>query len=414
MASPPRNPDNRAAAEWVVDELHRAGHEALLAGGCVRDLLLGHLPTDHDVATNARPDDVLTLFRRTRAVGRHFGVILVGAGDHWIEVATFRSDGDYQDGRRPERVHFSTAREDAERRDFTINAMFLDPRTHAVIDYVGGQADLRARQIRAVGEPGRRFAEDHLRLLRAIRFAARLGFDIEPQTWAALRATAGMLPRVSVERIAMELENMLVHPSRAAAWRLLQDAGLVAHLYPGAQRLLERQAEISNLIDSLPEEAGWPLVLACMALPTVEGAVEVCDRLRQSNDVRSCVEWLVAHHRDLDVAGEPDLAGLKRLMAGPAFTELMALLAARIVTKPGGSAEALHVAIERASAIDPAAVAPPPLLTGDELMKLGAPQGPLIGRILTAVYTAQLNEQIADHAAALEMARRELAKQVAT
>ncbi|HON66141.1 MAG TPA: CCA tRNA nucleotidyltransferase, partial [Phycisphaerae bacterium] len=193
------------AALAVVKRLRDAGHEALWAGGCVRDMLLGIEPSDIDVATSAHPPQIVELFRRTREVGVQFGVVLVKQGPHWIEVATFRTDVNYVDGRRPERVVFTTAEEDAQRRDFTINGLFYDPLDRRVIDYVGGEQDVRSGIVRAIGEPSHRFAEDHLRLLRAVRFTTRFGFQLDPATAAAIREHAAGLARISAERIREEL-----------------------------------------------------------------------------------------------------------------------------------------------------------------------------------------------------------------
>ncbi len=220
---PTDRPDQSARddATAVVRRLRDAGHVAYFAGGCVRDTLLGHTPKDYDVATDAPPQRVRQLFHNTQAVGAAFGVILVRLGRSTIEVATFRTDGTYTDGRRPDTVTFATAEEDAKRRDFTINGLFLDPLDgDRVIDYVGGRADLDAKLIRAIGNPDERFAEDHLRLLRAVRFAARLGFEIEPTTADAIRRTP-RAARISPERIAEELRRMVVG-GRQAAWRELQ------------------------------------------------------------------------------------------------------------------------------------------------------------------------------------------------
>ena len=227
-------PGAAAAAVATVRALANAGHQALLAGGCVRDLLLGQVPQDYDVATDARPERVVALFRATRQVGAQFGVVLVKKHHRWIEVATFRSDGPYLDGRRPVQVTLSDARHDALRRDFTVNGMFLDPLSLRVIDYVGGQPDLAACLIRAIGEPAARFDEDYLRLLRAVRFAARLGFSIEPATLASIREHAPTLASVAAERVREELEKMFAHPTRCQAWDLLGECGLRPFLWPRA------------------------------------------------------------------------------------------------------------------------------------------------------------------------------------
>ncbi|HEV8291478.1 MAG TPA: CCA tRNA nucleotidyltransferase, partial [Tepidisphaeraceae bacterium] len=218
----------RSDAEAVLRRLRANGHEAYFAGGCVRDLLLGLEPKDWDVATDAPPNRVRELFTKTEAVGAAFGVILVRHGRSVVEVATFRSEGSYLDGRRPSEVRFTTAQEDAQRRDFTINGLFLDPLDgDRVIDYVGGQEDLAARRLRAIGDPSARFAEDHLRLLRAVRFAARFGLEIAPATAMAIEQRAGLLKGISPERIAIELREMLCPPTRSAAWLLLWKFKLV-------------------------------------------------------------------------------------------------------------------------------------------------------------------------------------------
>ena len=203
------------AARRIVEVLRSAGHEAYYAGGCVRDLLLGKTAHDYDIATSARPDEVTALFPRTVAVGAHFGVIMVIEENKPFEVATFRNDGNYGDGRRPDSVTFATAEEDAQRRDFTINGLFLDPVSNEVIDFVGGRRDLEAHVIRAIGDPALRFNEDKLRVLRGVRFAAALGFKIEPATWEAIRAFAGEVPVVSAERIRDELSRIFLQIGRA-------------------------------------------------------------------------------------------------------------------------------------------------------------------------------------------------------
>src|SRR5688572_21466071 len=224
---PPEIHSTRQDALAVVRRLRDAGHVAYFAGGCVRDQLLGLDPKDYDVATDAPPDRVRQLFSNTQAVGAAFGVILVRHRKSQIEVATFRTDGKYVDGRRPEGVVFTTAEEDAKRRDFTINGMFYDPVEERVIDYVGGQADLKHKLLRAIGNPDERFEEDHLRMLRAVRFAARFDLAVEPATGDAIKRHADHLPRISPERIAEELRWMLGDPSRRRAWPLLWELGLV-------------------------------------------------------------------------------------------------------------------------------------------------------------------------------------------
>ncbi|MGL4549960.1 MAG: CCA tRNA nucleotidyltransferase, partial [Gemmataceae bacterium] len=230
---PPPKSEREFAVE-VVRALQAAGHDALFAGGCVRDELLGHEPADYDVATAALPDDVIALFRRTVAVGAAFGVVeVLGPRPFKVQVATFRRDGNYSDARRPDDVVFSTAEEDAKRRDFTINGMFLDPLAGRVIDFVGGRADLDAKVLRAIGDPAARFREDRLRLLRAVRMAARFGLSIDPDTRAAVqRMAAAVGDGVSAERVAEEFRKMLTDPNRVRAMRLLLELGLAAAVLP--------------------------------------------------------------------------------------------------------------------------------------------------------------------------------------
>jgi len=395
----------RDAAVSVVQRLREAGFRALLAGGCVRDLLMGKAATDYDVATDARPDEIVKLFRKTRSVGRAFGVILVSAGRHWIEVATFRSDVSYSDGRHPDAIRFSSPEEDAQRRDFTINGMFYDPLEDRLIDFIGGRTDLEAGLVRAIGDPEARFAEDHLRLLRAIRFAARLGFRIEDATWEALRRQASSLRKVSPERVHDELEAMLTHATRRQAWRFLNESQLVCFLWKGSERLCGRADAISAILHGLPPAPiSFALALAVLALPSMADAEEMCDALRASNELRNGVTWLVAHHRDLDEPGRVSLADLKRLMSGPAFADLMLLLRARLAAA-GAGAEVYDEIERRVAAIRPEDVAPPPFVTGDDLMAFGLPPGPIYREILDKVYYAQQNGDISDREAGLAMAR---------
>ena len=224
-------------ARDVVERLRAQGHVAYFAGGCVRDLVRGEIPKDFDIATDARPEQVQKIFSRTYAVGAHFGVIVVLENGFQFEVATFRSDGVYLDGRRPTEVHFSSAEEDAKRRDFTINGMFFDPEKNEVIDFVGGRADLEAKLIRAIGDPAQRFAEDRLRVLRAVRFATVLGFTIDPATWKALQQAAPQINEISAERIREELVRIFLSPNRVRGWDLLDESGLLRAILPEVEAM---------------------------------------------------------------------------------------------------------------------------------------------------------------------------------
>lgn len=395
-----------AAATTVVRELQEAGHVALFAGGCVRDMVMKKRPNDYDVATSAEPRQVVALFRRTQQVGAKFGVVLVRIGKHAIEVATFRRDMEYHDGRRPSAVQFTDAREDAIRRDFTINGMFYDPMKRDVVDYVDGQSDIKKKMIRAIGDPNKRFAEDHLRLLRAIRFAAKLNFKIEPATWTAIRATAARIVDISPERIREELDAMLSHPSRARAFELIVDSGLLPHLWPQAKEICPTVATSKKIISALPADSTFELALTAIlhSLRPLE-AGETCEALRCSNHSQRVVTWLLAHLADLDVPDRVTLADLKLLMADPAFPDLLRLLAARL--QAGGHPPTAHNRIAaRAKRIPPAAVAPPPLVSGHDLLRLGPAPGPLYKKLLDRVYYAQLNDEVLNKAEAMALVRR--------
>lgn len=403
MNRPPTNP--RAAALDVVRRLQESDFVALFNGGCVRDMLMGNPPKDYDVATSATPDQVLRLFKRTVKVGVKFGVVLVRIGRFAIEVATFRTDLAYADGRRPTGVAFTNPRDDARRRDFTINGMFYDPIADQVMDYVGGRADLEAGIIRAIGEPEQRFAEDHLRLLRAVRLAARLNFEIDPVTWEAMCHHAVEIARISPERIRMELEMILSHPSRAPAVEMLQRSGVLLHLWEDADLLSGKEECSISVLAALPKSARFEQGLAALLHPLTQRQVnKACRALRCSNETLETVGWLVGNQ---DAPADPDaltLADLKRLMAHAAFDELMDLFAAK--RRASGQDLKPHDQFrDRAAGIPAADVAPPPLLTGDDLMKMGLPTGPRYKKILDRVYTAQLNEELPNRQAAIAMAR---------
>jgi len=401
----------RTAAIRIVQMLRKAGHTALFAGGCVRDMLMRRQPADFDVATDARPDRIISLFHRTQKVGVQFGVVIVAIGRHWVEVATFRSDLEYADGRRPTAVRFSDARHDAERRDFTINGMFYDPISREVIDYVGGQSDLKAGIIRAIGDASKRFGEDHLRMLRAVRFAARLGFRIEAETHAAVKRHAASISRVSPERIGDELERILTHASRAAGWHELYAVGLLPHLWRGANSLVASHAEIEKRLECYPSRAvSFELGLASVLLGHGAGAIrDACSGLRTSNETRDAVGWLCRNEPRLHDDASLSMADLKFLMANGRFGELLLLLGASL--KASGASLAPHRRLRRrAAAVPPEAIAPPPLLSGEDLLAMHVPQGPIYRLVLERVYRDQLDLTIASRTAALELARRLIAE----
>ena len=383
------------AALQIVKKLRSNGHLALLAGGCVRDMLLDRTPKDYDVATDASPSRVQELFPKARLVGAKFGVVLVRKTGSDIEVATFRSDGPYSDGRHPDAVTFGTEIEDASRRDFTINGLFLDPLDDRVIDYVGGRDDLTAGVIRTIGDPDHRFSEDHLRMLRAIRLAARLGFTIEPQTANAIERLAPKLKAISPERIWQELEEIFTAPSRSAGWSLLVQLGLCDHLVGGLRFDRGPDSAIQRRLTALPASPIDPaLALAALLCDGgVDDAKDVCRALRLSNRLTQAVVWLVRSLPMLRTESDLELADLKILMAEPNWPQLVELLRVDLIATAAYLAPYESVC-RRAEAIDSADVAPPPLLSGDDLAAMGMPPGPRFGEILKTIYRAQLNTKI--------------------
>lgn len=408
---PLQMPPSAGPALAIAGALREAGFVALLAGGCVRDVLRGAEPKDFDVATNATPMEIMRLFPKTREVGAAFGVVLVRKRGVWVEVATFREDGAYEDGRRPSEVRFTTAENDARRRDFTINGMFFDPVDARVIDYVGGVADLRAGLIRAIGEAAARFAEDYLRLIRAVRFAARLGFAIEPATEAAIRDTAANLARVAAERRREELEKMFVAPTRSRAFEMLRELGLLEHMWPGAQWAdLEAASAAERLWDLPAEPIPFAAALAALLADRTAAQVQdVCRSLTCSNEQRALAAWLVAHQADLDEPAELELAALKRLMAHDGFASLRWFAAHRYASVLSDPARDAALAA-RIAAIEPAQIAPEPFVRGEDLHARGVAQGPRFGRMLDELYTAQLNERVRTRDEALQWLDARLAE----
>jgi tRNA nucleotidyltransferase/poly(A) polymerase len=381
---------HKQAAVQIVRRLRKAGFEALLAGGCVRDMLLKRRPNDYDVATNARPQDVSRLFRRTLKVGAKFGVVVVLIDNAQIEVATFRTESDYTDGRHPSKVSFATAEQDAARRDFTINAMFYDPVAKKVIDYYGGQTDLKNRIIRTVGDPAERFSEDYLRMLRAVRFSTQLGFAIDPQTKSAIFAGAQNITKISGERIAAELEGILVSPNRAKGVSLLIETGLAGVIFPG---FAASDADFAvNLLAKLPEEIDFSLGLAGLfaGFPT-KFAIEKCELLKLSRNQNKHIEFLLNHRGKL--LSDLSLSELKLLLSEPYFEDLFALQKA--IQKAGNQGISplikLHKRINQLKGVE---LKPKPILTGHDLMALGAVPGPTLGQLAHEMYIAQLEGKL--------------------
>ncbi len=423
--------DRRRRAADVVGRLRAAGHEAYLAGGCVRDRLLGREPQDYDIATSAPPEVVQRLFRRTVPVGVQFGVVLVLEGDLRIEVATFRSDAAYVDGRRPSAVHFGSARDDAARRDFTINALFEDPVSGEVHDFVGGVADLRAGIVRAIGDPRARIAEDRLRMLRAIRFAARLGFRIDPGTRAAVVAAASTLTDIAVERIGDEVVKILTEGGARRGFELLADTALLDVVLPEVARMrgVEQSADYHPegdvwthtliLLEQLPAGVAETLALGALlhdvAKPLCAGrtgdrityyghpdvgadvAVAICQRLRRSRDTWERVDYLVRHHLRLVQAPAMRLSTLKKMLAEEGFDELSRLARLDALASNCNLGAVLYCERRRAE-LGADALRPPRLLGGHDLLALGYPAGPRIGEILRALEEAQLEGEVRSRA----------------
>ncbi len=402
--------EQRRFALAVVRRLRAAGFEALWAGGCVRDWLLGRTPKDYDVATSATPPEIRGLFgrRRTLAIGAAFGVITVlgpkPAGT--IEVATFRRDADSSDGRHPDHVTFSSAREDAARRDFTINGLFFDPIEERVIDFVGGQEDLALRRVRAIGPPELRFTEDKLRLLRAVRFTAAFDFELEAETAAAVRHMAGQITAVSPERIAMEMRRMLVEPGRSRAVSLLVELGLAAailpEIVPGDPSARERLDEALERLGRL-DEPGFPLALAALLvdLADAETVRQIGLRWRLSNQEIERASWLVGQRGVLAEARSARWSRLQPLLIHEGIDDLLAL---EELARPAGADDAAYC---RTLLAQPRAVLdPPPLATGDDLLQHGLPAGPIFKTILGRLRQAQLDGEIRTPQEALDMADR--------
>ncbi len=398
---------NQDAAIQIVKVLRSRGHQALLAGGCVRDMLLGRPAKDYDVATDARPEDVFGLFKRTLKVGAKFGVVIVLIDEYQIEVATFRSDAGYADGRRPTQVTFTTPEQDALRRDFTINGMFYDPLEDRVIDYVGGQADLERRVVRTIGHPGERFSEDYLRMLRAVRFSTQLGFAVEPSTYAAIRANASRITGISGERIRMELEGILTCPGRAAGAGLLKETGLASAIFPGLGA--EALDMAVGVLGRLRRKTSFPLVLASLHVtgPTEE-AMAGLEVLRLSRSEVRHVRFLLDHRGTL-LKRDMTLARLKRLLAEPHFRDLYEYQ--RAIQKAGrGPVEALVGLLNRIRPLAGVDLRPDPLLNGHDLMQLGAVPGPGLGELADQLYMAQLEGELDSTEQARAWVRAWLAK----
>ncbi len=431
-ADPGPQPAERAAGA-VLRRLREAGFRAYFAGGCVRDWLRGEQPTDFDVATDATAETVQQLFRRTVPVGARFGVVLVLIDGQPVEVASFRADAAYRDGRRPVRVRPATPEVDALRRDFTINGMFRDPDSGAVLDYVGGQADLAARIVRAIGDPAARFHEDGLRMLRAVRLAARLGYAIEPATMAAIRAHAAELTGIAWERIGDEIVRILTEGDARRGFGLLDESGLLPHVLPEVAALKGveqspdfhpegdvfthtllllaqlRQPTETLALGALLHDIGKPdcaerrgdrITFYGHAEVGAERAVAICQRLRRSRPVWEGVEYLVRNHLRLVDAPQMRRGTQRRLLAEQGIDELLEL--ARIdALASHQDLRAYQFCVDARARLGNEPAKPEPLVRGRDLLALGYPQGPLYSQILRAVEDKQLDGELTTPEAAL-------------
>ncbi len=402
-------PASQSMALSVLRRLRRAGYETYFAGGCVRDRLMGNRTYDYDLATSATPQQVRQLFNHVLLVGAQFGVAIVVEKKQTVEVATFRSDMTYSDGRRPDAVVFSSPKDDAQRRDFTINGMFYDPVTRKVIDYVEGQRDLAAGVIRTIGKPTERFGEDYLRMIRAVRFAVRFGFRIDPATERAVRKHAVSITRISGERVCDELSKMLALPSAAQALAALERLGLAEHILPELFAAPDEWPAVVARVSAVADRKD--IALAMMALLCDLPAKAIRARMRHwgaPNALRDAVLW--AHtHRDAWTSGaDKPLCEFKRLMANEHFDRLRRLWRVMERTHTGCDTQSRRIA-RRANAIDPAHIAPEPFVSGADLIDMGLKEGPQLGAIHKALYDAQLNELIPSRRAALAEARRRVA-----
>ncbi len=435
----------RELAAKICRTLGEVGHQAYLVGGCVRDLILGREPADYDVTTDATPERVQDLFPGSIAVGAKFGVVIVVEDSAQVEVATFRSDVGYSDGRHPDRVVFSKrAEEDVQRRDFTTNGLLMDPASGEVLDFVGGRADIQAKLVRAIGEPGLRFAEDKLRMARAVRFAARFGYEIEPATFRAIRSHAGEIQVVSAERLRDELTKLLTEGAARRGFELLDAASLLEHVLPEIARMkgVEQPPQfhpegdvwthtllmLEGLKLACSPTLAWGVLLHDVGKPPTfappaepggrirfDGHVEVgarmaeaiCRRLRFSNDDTEQVMALVAHHLRFKDVPQMRPATLKRFVRLPRFEEHLELHRLDCL--------ASHRMLENYEFVQrflletpPEQVSPPRFVTGDDLLEMGLPPGPRYREILQAVEDAQLDGRVKSREEALSLVRNEI------
>jgi len=436
-------PSAREQATQIVRCLHDAGFAAFWVGGCVRDFLLGREPGDFDIATSALPDQIEKIFKRTIAVGRKFGVVVVVEEGKQFQVATFRAESDYRDGRRPEKVIFSNAREDAGRRDFTVNGLFYDPIAEKLYDWIGGEKDLRARTIRTIGAPEERFAEDHLRLVRAVRFAAQMDFQIELRTFAAIRAIAPKVKSISAERIRDELLKLFRPPHAARGLELLRDSSLLEYVLPeiaatiGCEQSPDFHPEgdvfthLCLMLDRMPESADellpWAVLLHDVAKPLTAsrdpktGSIhfyehekigarmseQILERLRFPRKEIDAVAAAVRYHMQFKDALQMRKATLRRMLLRETFPLELALHRLDCLGSHG-RLDVYDFLVEQSAELAKQPEIRPALLTGKDLIKMGLKPGPAMGGLLAEVREKQLQDELKTKADARSWVKRKI------
>jgi len=424
-------------ATAIVKTLRQKGFTAYFAGGCVRDLILGTPPKDYDIATDARPDQVQEIFPKSKSVGAHFGVILVRRNEVDYEIATFRKDGEYLDGRRPDSVVFTTSEEDAQRRDFTINGLFFNPENETLIDHVNGQKDLETRVVRAIGDPQERFAEDHLRLLRAVRFATVLEFEIEKETWENIRIHATDIGKIAPERTREEIVKILVHPNRQRGFDLLVDSGLMNEIFPeilmlqGCEQPPQWHPEGDVFVHTrimlglLPPDASLTLVLSVLFHDIGKPATFTYDeeaqrirfnghdqvganmtdgilrRLRFTNEIIDTTVEAVANHMVFKDVQKMRTSRLKRFMARDGFEDELELHRVDC-TSSNGLLDNHTFVLKKIEDFASEPLIPPRLVKGQDLINRGWQPGPRFREVLDAIQNAQLEGTLTTRDEALE------------
>ena len=436
---------NKAAAVEIIGKLQEEGHVAYLAGGCVRDMLRGEIPKDYDIATSALPEQITSIFSKTREVGVHFGVVIVIKDNQSFDVATFRNDGSYKDGRHPEDVTFSTPEEDTARRDFTINGIFFDPISHKHIDFVDGRSDIEKKVVRAIGDPDLRFQEDHLRLLRAVRFAARFNYEIEEKTWKSIKLNASGISKISKERVRDELTKILLNENRVLGFDLLVDSGLMEHIIPEILQLkgceqppqfhpegdvfVHTRLMLSLLKDNPSIELVLSVLLHDIGKPATYSFDEAADRIRFnghdklgaemsnqilrglkfSNSIIEDVVQMVANHMTFKDVQKMRQSKLKRFMSRSTFSDEKELHRVDCLGSWGGL-DNYHFLNKKMIEFANEPIIPAPLLTGKDLIEFGWTPGPNLGETLNSVQDLQLEGTLNSKEEALEWVKANRSK----